>query len=144
MNPQLATDIIARDKTASGFASAEKRAQGFSKKSSEHVEKSGLAKLGKQIERLSRFRDIDLSGGRLGGSLASLGRTSSELASGFGEATTRALSFGASSETALGGVAAAAGGAAAAVAGLAAVAGGAAVGVYMLGDKWAKTGAEIG
>lgn len=143
MLPSLATDIIARDKTASGFAKAEKRAKGFSSRSAEHVKKSGLGKLGEQIERLGKLRELDFGGGRFGASLSTLGRTSSELASGFGEATAKVVGMGAASETALGGVAAAAGGAAAAIAGLATIGLGAAAGAYMLGEKTAKAGAEI-
>lgn len=144
MTPQIATDIVARDKTASAFASAERRAQGFSKKSSEHVEKSGLAKLGKQIEGLSRFRDIDLGAGKLGGSLQLIGRTSSELASGFGSATEKAFGFGAAGEAAMGGIAGAAGGAAVAVGGVVAAVAALDIGAYKLGEKWAHVGAEVG
>ncbi|MES2034986.1 MAG: hypothetical protein V4466_12485, partial [Pseudomonadota bacterium] len=143
MTPQIATDIIARDKSASGFASAERRAQGFAKKSSEHVEKSGLAKLGHQVERLSRFRDIDLAGGKLGGSLQLIGRSSSEMASGFQSAAEKAFGFGAAGEEALGGIAGAAGGAAAAVGGVVVAVAALDLGAYKLGEKWAHVGAEV-
>lgn len=144
MTPQIATDIIARDKTASAFASAERRAQGFSKKSAEHVERSGFTKLGKQIEGLSRFRDLDLGGGKLGGSLQQIGRTSGEISSGFQAATEKAFGFGAAGGEAMGGVAGAAVGAAAAVTGVVVAVAALDVGAYKLGEKWAHVGAEVG
>ena len=142
-SPQIATDIIARDKSASGFASAEKRAQGFAKKSAQHVEKSGLAKLGKQVEGLSKFRDLDLGGGKLGASLVQIGRWSSAVSSGFQSATEKAFGFGAAGDEALSGVTKLMGGTAAAVGGVVAAAAALDMGAFLAGKKWAGVGAEL-
>jgi GH24 family phage-related lysozyme (muramidase) len=140
MTPQIATDIVVRDKSASGFASADRRAKGFANSSSQHVKKSGLSEIGKQVGGLSNLRTTGLDG--IARAISSIGKAANDVTSyrklgaeakAGGDAGAAALekmgSAGAVAEASLIG-------AAAAVVALDA-------GAYMLGDKWAKTGAEL-
>lgn len=141
--PKVYTDIVARDRTEAGRKAAERGFQGFSKRTALAGEKSGLGRLGKQVEGLSRFKGLSLGFDSAGRSLTAIGRVSGEVAEGVGGATARMLAFGAAGESSLGMVAAGAGVAAGTVAGLTAVVVGLGVATYVLGEKWARTGAEI-
>lgn len=143
MTPQVAIDIVDRDRTGPGQKSAERKLSGFAAKSTAIAKKSGLAALGEQIERFAKLGRMDFSLEGLGRGLRGIGRASGEIREGFGGATTKAIGLGAAGESALGGIAAIAGTAVGAVAGLVTVTGAAGVAAYMLGDKWAKAGGQI-
>lgn len=143
MTPNIAVNITAKDKTEAGRKSAEKGFNAFARKTSAQSKESGFAKLGKQLDGFSKFKTIDFGFGAAGRSLATIGNVANDVGSGFGNATRAAVGFGASGEGAMAAVAEGAGLAATAVAGTVAAVAGLAVGTYMLGDKWAKAGAEI-
>jgi hypothetical protein len=143
MTPKIATEIIARDKTASGFAAAEQRAKGFASKTRGHIEKSGLATVGKQLDGLSKLRGVDFSGGRLGTSLQQIARSTSDVASGFQAAGEKVAGFGAMGEDAISGFGGAIAMTALRLASLGTVIAGLGAGVYMFGDKYAKSAAEL-
>jgi hypothetical protein len=143
MKPSIAVDIVANDKTATGRKSAERGFGASAKKFDDSAKRSGLGRIGQQVDGLSKIKNLSLGFDVAGKSLSSIGRTSSGVASGLASITERVVGFGAASESTLGGIAAAAGTAVGAIGGLAAAAVGLGVGAYVLGDKWAKSGAEI-
>lgn len=144
MNPKVAIEITDRDKTGPGQKSAEARFGKFAKKTEGFAKESGVAKLGKQFEGLSKFRKLNFGFSEAGRSLSTIGQMSSNVNSNVSAMASGLLNFGSVGKGAMGEVAEAAGGAAGAVAGVAAAVIGLGVAAYMLGDKWAKTGAEIG
>lgn len=143
MKPEVAINIVDRDKTGPGQRSAERKLSGFAAKTQASARKSGLGAIGDQIERFAKLGKMDFSLEGLGRGLRGIGRAGAEVREGLAGATTKAIGLGGIAEGALGGVAEAAGVAAGAVAGLVTVTGAAGVAAYMLGDKWAKTGGQI-
>jgi len=144
MKPSIAVEITARDKTEAGRKSAEKGFGAFAKKTSDQAKVSGIGKLGQQIESLTKLKGASFGFENAGRSLSLIGKTSGEVASGFGSATTKVVGFGSAAESVLGSVAEAAGTAVGVIGGLATAIIGAGIATAALGDKWSKTGAEIG
>jgi soluble lytic murein transglycosylase-like protein len=142
MQPQIAVDITARDKTERGRKSAERGFGQFSRKTSGLVNDSGLTKLGKVFDGLSKFRTLSFTD--MGKSLSLIGRTSAEVSGGLAGAAEKAVLFGTAGRGAMAGVAEGAAAAAGTIGGLVTILGAVGAATYMLGDKWAKTGAEIG
>lgn len=142
MTPQIATDIIARDKTAAGFKSAEKRGSAFAQKSSAQAKESGFAKIGKQMEGLAKFGKSGFGFGDATKAVSAFSRAANDFGA-YRKIRTEAAAAGAAGEGAL----AAVGEAGLTAAGSMATAGlavaGLAVGTYALGEKWAKIGAEV-
>jgi hypothetical protein len=143
MKPEVAVNIIDRDRTGPGQRSAERKLSGFAARTREHAKKSGLSVIGEQIERIAKLGRMDYSLEGLGRGLRGIGRASGEMREGLEGATSKAIGLGGIAETAFGGVAEAAGVAVGAIAGLVTVTGAAGVAAYMLGDKWAKVGGEV-
>lgn len=140
MKPQVAVDITARDKTDAGFAKAEARAEKYGKHLVRTGDKYGLGKLGEAVRGLSKIAKLEFSGE----GVAKLGAMSRVANENVGGLTRGVLSLGVSGPGAFGAVAEGAGALAGATAGAAAAVVGLGVAVYSLGDKWARTGAEIG
>lgn len=143
MTPNIAVNITAKDKTEAGRKAAEKGFNAFARKTSAQASESGFAKIGKQLGGLTKFRSLDFGFGGIGHSLSTIGNVANDVGSGFGNATRAAVGFGSAGEGAMAAVAEGAGLAATAIAGTVAAVAGLAVGTYMLGEKWAKAGAEI-
>lgn len=144
MKPTVAIEISDKDKTGPGQRSAESRLGKFAAKTEGLAKKSGLGKLGEQIDGLTKFRKLNFGFGEAGRSLSSIGQISSAVSGNVSSMTSGLLNFGAAGKGALGEVAEAAGGAAGAIAGTAAAVVGLGVATYMLGDKTAKSAAEVG
>lgn len=143
MKPSIAVDITTRDKTAGGLKSSDSRVGAWAKKTDSAVKQSGLGRIGKQLEGLSKFKGLSLGFDSAGRSLTSISANAGGVSRTVGEMTTKIVGFGAAGDTALGGVAETAGLAAGALAGTLAVVVGLGAATYMMGDKWAKTGAEV-
>jgi hypothetical protein len=118
MKPSVAVNIYDRDKTGPGARSAEQRFGKFARKTSGMVKDSGFGKLGKLVEGLTKFRRFGFD--RAG--LTAIGAMATGARDNVAGLTSGVLRFGEDGAGALGlGVAG-----------------------YLLGEKWAKTGQEIG
>lgn len=143
MQPKIAVNITANDKTEAGRKSAEKGFNAFARKTSAQAKESGFDKIAKQLGGLTKFRNLDFGFGSMGRSLSTIRNVANDVGSGLGSATRSAVGFGVAGEGAMAAVAEGAGVAAAAIGGTVAAVAGLAAGTYLLGEKWAKTGAEI-
>lgn len=144
MQPKIAVDIVARDRTEAGRKQAERSMGGFAKKAAATSRDSGFEKLGRQVENLTRFRSLSLGFDNAGRSLTSIGALSRGAAADVGGLTRNLVGAGAAGGGAMGKIAAGAGAAAAGVAGVTAAVVGLGVATYALGDRWAKIGADLG
>lgn len=144
MKPIVAVDITARDKTEAGQKAAERRFGKFARKTSALERESGLGKLGRQLEGLTKFKKLSFGFEDAGRSVSSIGRLSASAGSQVRGVVQGVLSLGGAAEGALGGIAEGAGVAAGAVAGTVAAVVGLDAAVVALGVKWARTGMEIG
>lgn len=139
MKPSVAISITDKDNTGPGARSAEGKFAKFASRSSAKVKESGVGRLGKMLKGLGKFGSFSFGAeglGRIADNAISAHANVSTLTSGL-------MGAGEAGEGAMGKIATAAGGAAGAIAGVAATAIGLGVAAYMLGDKWAKTGAEV-
>jgi hypothetical protein len=144
VKPSIAVEITARDKTETGRRAAERGFGALARKTSGFAKQSGLAGFGKQLEGLSKIRDSGSGFSSIARGMSSISSAASGFSGTFETAATRITAFGAAGEGALSTFAEAGVKAATSFAGLAGSVLAAAGATYMLGDKWAKTGAEIG
>lgn len=144
MQPKIAVDIVARDKTESGRKAAERSMSGFSKRTAATAREGGFEKLGRQVEGLTKFRSLSLGFDNAGRSLSSVGQISRGVASDVGGLTRNLLGAGVAGRGAMGVIATGAGAATAAVAGVTAAVVGLGVATYAMGDRWAKIGQDLG
>lgn len=144
MQPKVAVDIVARDRTEAGRKAAERSMSGFAKRSAAFSRESGFEKLGRQVESLSRFRTLSLGFDNAGRSLTSIGQISRGAADNVGGLTRNLLGAGVAGRGAMGAIAAGATTATAAVAGTVAAVAGLTAATYVLGDRWAKIGQDLG
>lgn len=144
MQPKIAVDIVARDRTEAGRKQAERSMGGFAKKAAATSRDGGFEKLGRQVESLTRFRSLSFGFDNAGRSLTSIGALSRGAAADVGGLTRNLVGAGSAGAGAMGKIAAGAGVAAGAVAGVTAAIVGMGVATYALGDRWAKIGAELG
>ncbi|MBS0360516.1 MAG: hypothetical protein JSR98_03980 [Proteobacteria bacterium] len=143
MKPSIAVEITTRDKTDEGAKAAERRFGAMAKRTQETAKKSGLGVFGKQVETIKKLGSVDF-GESLTEGLSRIGEASREANEHVSHLTHGVLSLGGKAPGLLGEVADGAGVMAGALAGTAAAVVGLGVGAYMLGEKWAKTGGEIG
>src|SRR5665213_1644511 len=139
MKPTVAVEILDRDKTGPGAKAAEARMGKFAQRTSAKAKESGFGKLGKLVGGLSKFRDVSFGSS----GLTSIGRMASDANANVSSLTHNLFGAGEAGKGAMGEIAEAAGGAAGAIAGTTVAVIGLGVAGYMLGDKWAKAGAEI-
>jgi hypothetical protein len=144
MNPKIAVDITARDKTAVGAKASEKTFASLAKRSETAAKSSGFAQLSKQLDGLSRVSKLSFAFDSMSHSMTSIGEVSARVSGGFAAATEKAGGFGAAGEGAFAGLAAAGGTLIGVIGGIATVTLGAGAAVYALGSKWAAVGASIG
>lgn len=144
MQPKIAVDIIARDKTEAGRKAAERSLGGFSKKTQQAAREGGLDRLGRQIEGLQRFRTLSFGFDAAGRSLVNVGGIARDTSGAVSAMTRSVLTFGGAAPLAFQKAATGAAAATGAVAGLAAAVAGLAVGTYLWGDRWAKIGQDLG
>lgn len=144
MQPKIAVDIVARDKTEAGRKAAERSLGGFSKKTAQVSREGGLDRIGRQIEGLQRFRTLSFGFDAAGRSLGTVGGIARDTSGAVAAMTRNVLTFGSAAPGAFGKVAAGAATATGVVAGLGAALVGVGVAAYAFGDRWAKIGQDIG
>lgn len=139
MKPTAAVNIVDKDQTGPGLRSAEARFGKFARKTEKFADKSGFGKIGRLVSGLTKFRTMNFGGS----GLAAIGQFSSTANANVSALSSNMAGLGHAGEDAMGKIAGASETAAGAVAGVAAAVVGVGVATYMLGDKWAKTGAEV-
>jgi soluble lytic murein transglycosylase-like protein len=141
MTPKIAVQITAVDKTDGGFRSAQKRADGFSKRTETLADKSGFARLSKVTRGFGRITSVL---DRVDGKFADILKNAQSFGGGFREVANDVLGVTGLTSDGLGGLAGVAATASGAIAATTAAVVGLGVATYLLGSKWANTGAEIG
>ncbi|MCW5761035.1 MAG: hypothetical protein KIS90_14800 [Phenylobacterium sp.] len=143
VKPVIAVDIVTRDKGDAGRKDAERKNTAWARRQTA-IGESGVARIGKQVEALSKFRSLTLGVDGAGRSLTTIGQAAGGAEANVANLAYRLLSAGRAGETAGSKIASALAAATGRAAGLAAAVVGIGVGAYKLGEKWAGLGADLG